>query len=254
MPYEYARDRENYEIFAGGGVLYSLPGHTAFPVRLANEIFNRCIALWDPEGQSDPCTLYDPCCGGAYHLTTLAYLNWKRIKRIFASDIDKDALALAGRNLSLLSIDGLDRRIAELSVLVQQFGKSSHAASLGDATNLRQRQLEIAKDHAIETHLFRADATERAQVLTGIGNVKIDIVITDVPYGQRSHWHSDRQATAPAIDPIYLMLESLSTVLSSRAVVAVAATKRDSIAHPRYQRLRKFKLGKRQVAFLKLAD
>jgi len=79
MPYKFARDRENYELFAGGGVLYSAPGHAAFPVRLTNEIFGRCMALWDAEGGGRRPTLYDPCCGGAYHLTTLAYFNWNRI-------------------------------------------------------------------------------------------------------------------------------------------------------------------------------
>ncbi len=44
MPYQFAVDRPNYSDLASGRVLYSVPGHHAFPVRLASEIFQRCLA------------------------------------------------------------------------------------------------------------------------------------------------------------------------------------------------------------------
>jgi len=60
MEYKFATDRANYADLASGHVFYSLPGHPAFPVRLASEIYQRCLAL---RGQGpSPCTIFDPCC------------------------------------------------------------------------------------------------------------------------------------------------------------------------------------------------
>ena len=238
-------------MYAAGGVLYAAPGHTAFPIRLANETFRRCMAFRDTEGESGPCILYDPCCGGAYLLTTLAYFNWHKIKRIFGSDIDVEALCLAARNLSLLKVDGLDRRIKELSAMSQQFGKPSHSASLRNAMILRHRLLELSEDHRIKTHLLRADATDRSAIMAELVDIKVDVVITDIPYGQHSHWRSDTSTSASATNPVRQMLESLLPVLSPKAIVAIAAAKTDRIAHEGYQQLKKFKLGKRQVVFLR---
>src|SRR5438128_795255 len=39
MPFKFAVERENYADYASGKVFYNLPGHPAFPVRLASEIF-----------------------------------------------------------------------------------------------------------------------------------------------------------------------------------------------------------------------
>lgn len=248
MPYKFALERENYEIFAGGGVLYSAPGHAAFPVRLSNEIFSRCMSLW---GQSGRCTLYDPCCGGSYHLTTLAYFNWDLIERIFASDLDTDALSLSARNLSLLTIAGLDQRSNELSAMSQQFGKTSHAGALKYAMTLREQLSGFTENHPIKTQTFHADATDSSAVSAGLAGVKVDVVITDIPYGQRSHWHSDTLALAREQDPVHQLMESLLPVLAPGAVVAVASPKHVHIKHEQYQQREKFKLGKRQVVFLK---
>src|SRR5215211_6457770 len=102
MQYKYAKEQQNYSDFSSGRVFYSLPGHPAFPVRLASEIFQRCLAHRKTTYQvSTPCTLYDPCCGAAYHLSILAYLHWGHIREVIASDIDEKAVALAERNLRL---------------------------------------------------------------------------------------------------------------------------------------------------------
>ncbi len=115
MEYKYTQAHESYEMYAAGGVFYSAPGLTAFPVRLAVEIFRRCQAIRAAQGAQGPAVVYDPCCGGAYHLATMAYFNWDQIAGIYGSDIDEDALGVATRNLSLLTLDGMDRRIAELT-------------------------------------------------------------------------------------------------------------------------------------------
>jgi tRNA G10 N-methylase Trm11 len=253
MQYKFAQDNENYEEYTAGSVFYALPGYTAFPVRLTNEVFQRCMSLWTASGEARPCVLYDPCCGGAYLLTTLAYLNWHKIERIFGSDIDTEALSLANRNLSLLQVRGLDKRIEELSVMLQQFGKPSHALALKNAINFRQRLLEYSEANTIETHLFRADVRNSTAILSELNGTKIDIVITDIPYGQRSNWDSDLKTSTltPDADPVNQMLESLLPVLAPKAIVAVAATKQVTIQHESYQQLKKFKLGKRQVVFLR---
>src|SRR5512142_1863099 len=114
MQYKYAKEQLDYSDFASGRVFYSLPGHPAFPVRLASEIFQRCLASREAiYKDSHPCTLYDPCCGTAYHLSVLAYLHGECIREVIASDIDEKAVALAKRNLGLLSMEGLEGRIDE---------------------------------------------------------------------------------------------------------------------------------------------
>jgi 23S rRNA (guanine2535-N1)-methyltransferase len=250
MEYRYTQERENYAVYAAGGVFYSVPGHTAFPVRLASEIYRRCIAIRTSWEVSDRAVVYDPCCGGAYHLSTLAYFNWDNIKRIYGSDTDEDAIAVATRNLSLLSGAGLARRIQELSNLHQQFGKESHAVALQNALALQRRASELSRHHKIDTHLFRADATDRHAIAAQLADTKVDVVFTDIPYGHWSSWHSGTQALIQAADPVVQLLETLLPILAPKAVVAVAAAKKDKIAHECYRRLEKFNVGKRQIVLL----
>src|SRR5512134_399203 len=103
MQYKYEKTQIDYSDLASGRVFYSLPGHPAFPVRLASEIFQRCVAHRKSiYAVSEPCTLYDPCCGAAYHLSVLGYLHGEHIRKIIASDVDEKAIDLANRNLGLL--------------------------------------------------------------------------------------------------------------------------------------------------------
>src|SRR6188768_151923 len=85
MLYRFAQERVDYSDFASGRVFRSLPGRTAFPVRLADELFQRCLSLRPPDQRATPVTLYDPCCGGATLLCTLAILHWASIRQIVAS-------------------------------------------------------------------------------------------------------------------------------------------------------------------------
>src|SRR5205814_8903957 len=90
MPYRFARERLDYADFASGRVFRSLPGRTGFPVRLADELFQRCLAIRSARGHHAPAVLYDPCCGGATLLCTLAYQPWPALAQIIASDADPD--------------------------------------------------------------------------------------------------------------------------------------------------------------------
>lgn len=250
MEYKYTPERENYAIYAAGGVFYAAPGHSAFPVRLAVETFRRCLHWRSRAGASGPVAVYDPCCGGAYHLATLAWFDWASIERIYASDVDADALRVAARNLSLLTPAGMDRRIVELTHLYEEYGKESHALALQHAAALQERLSQLVQEHTIETGLFCADATDREAIAAGLAGAKAGVVLTDIPYGQVSHWHGGTAAVTQGTEPVGALLESLLPVLADGAVVAVAAGKGDKIRHEAYRRLERFTVGKRQVALL----
>jgi methylase of polypeptide subunit release factors len=244
MKYLFATERQNYSDYASGKVFYGLPEHPAFPIRLASEILQRCFALCKTTGR---CVLYDPCCGGAYHLATLAYLHWDRIDAIAGSDINADALALAERNLALLTAPGLERRIAEIDKMRAAYGKASHEEALKSAQRLQHRLQTALASHQIKTRLFCADAMDSDAIQTKLGGAHIDVIFTDVPYGKRSTWQSDRTSQT-AMDRL---IESLLPVLSSDAVVAIACDKQQKARHERYRQAERFRIGKRQVFILR---
>jgi 23S rRNA (guanine2535-N1)-methyltransferase len=246
MPYRFVQERGDYAAFASGQVLQSLPGRTAFPVRLASEIFQRCATLLAADGAGGPYTLYDPCCGGAHLLTTLAFLHGDRLARVFGSDIDAEAVELAGRNLALLTTAGLDARIAALAALRERHGKASHAEALAHATTLRAA---LAASRLVPTEVFVADATGDAVLVGQIGTGAIDLVIADIPYGRQSAWQATGLAVDPTIAPSAL-LAALLPMLATPAIVAIAANRGERSGHPAYRRVAQLQLGKRQVVFL----
>jgi hypothetical protein len=203
MKYKYAEERQDYSDFSSGRVLYSLPGHPAFPVRLASEIFQRCLAHRATiYGITAPSTLYDPCCGAAYHLSVLAYLHREHIREIVASDIDDKAVAVARRNLGLLHSEGLDKRIHELSAMLRQFGKESHREALQSASSLKERLSALRENRLLGTNVFQASATDRKAISAHIRWESVDIVFTDVPYGRHSQWQ-DPDLKAPSKPAIH---------------------------------------------------
>lgn len=244
MPYQYELDRNDYSFFASGSVFYHVSGQPALPVRLTSEVFQRCLVfLRNPK---QPITLYDPCCGGAYHLSVLAYRHWKDIGAIIASDIDPDALSLAERNLSLLTKQGLDQRIAEIEKMIARYGKESHAQARESARALRQQQAQLLQDHEIKTELFLADVTDRQSMVKRMGAKAVDLVIADVPYGWSSSW----QTPVPPQDDLptgWRMLESLRSILGPASVAAIIADKGQKFGHEDYRRLDKFRIGRRQI-------
>lgn len=243
MRYLFATERQDYSDYASGKVFYGLPEHPAFPVRLASEILQRCFAK---RQTIDRCVLYDPCCGGAYHLATLAYLHWDRIDTIVGSDINEDALALAERNLALLTIPGLERRIAEINRMRAAYNKASHEEALRSAQRLQHCLQTAHTSHQIRTRLFCADAMDSHAIQKELAGTHIDIVFTDVPYGKRSTWQSDRTSQTP----MDRLLESLLPILSSDTVVAIACDKQQKARHERYRQAERFRIGKRQVFIL----
>ncbi len=248
MQYKYVKERPDYSDLASGRVFHSLPGHPAFPVRLASEIFQRCMAhrqtLYE---NSTRCVLYDPCCGAAYHLSILAYLHREHIQKVIGSDVDEKAVALAKRNLELAGIAGLNNRIVEISSMSERYGKNSHEDALRSAQVLRDHSLALAQNYPVTTSIFRANATEGKEISNNIKANSVDIVFTDVPYGQHSAWRNSE-----VIDPLSTMLDALKGVLSSASIVAIASDKQQKVSHEKYRRIEQFQTGKRRVVIMKL--
>jgi 23S rRNA (guanine2535-N1)-methyltransferase len=251
MPYRFAVEREDYSDLAGGKVFQSLPSSPLFPIRLASEMFQRCLEIRSRDGLNERIALYDPCCGGAYLLGTLAYLHWQAIDSLIGSDIDGDALALAQRNLSLLTLEGMDKRIEQIQSMIAQFGKASHIEALDNAKRMRQQVARLQASHALKTSIHAADALNPAEVARNMNGRKIDVVITDVPYGNLSAWRNEYTALQTVDDPIRQMLESLRPVLLPNAVVAICSDKGQKAAHDQYQRVDHFQIGKRRITLLR---
>lgn len=235
MSYQYVTEKRSYEDYAAGRVLLHRPGATAFPVRLASEVFQRCVAALRQQGNDGPYHVYDPCCGTGYLLTTLGLLHGDQVRAFTASDIDPESVEVAGRNLALLSPTGLDERAAQLQTFVEQYGKDSHRQALTSVDRLREQ----LGGRTIPASAAVADATQSTD-----GAQAIDLLITDVPYGQSSHWRTDDS------DSIGQLLTAQPPVLNSPAVVAIISDKGQRADHPAYQRLQRFSIGKRRVTIL----
>jgi 23S rRNA (guanine2535-N1)-methyltransferase len=210
-------------------------------VRLASEIFQRCLAIRHKQGLADPVVIYDPCCGSAYHLTALAHLHWHAI--------DADVLAVAARNLSLSTVAGLARRRDEIAEMAQRYGKASHAEALESAERFLARAAVWSESHQVATHTCLADATDgrvAAEILQGR---PADLVISDVPYGLHSKWHSSGDQP-----PLWQMLEALHPRLNAASIVAIAADKGQRIAPEGYRRIERFQVGRRQIVLLAVIE
>jgi 23S rRNA (guanine2535-N1)-methyltransferase len=262
MPYRFSRQRLDYSDFASGRVFRSVPGRTAFPVRLADELFQRCLAIRARAGRTVPVTLYDPCCGGATLLCTLAFLHWPSIREIVASDADPEAVALADRNLALLTETGMAERRREIGALAAQFGKASHAEALVSADRLAASLDEHVQAHPLSTRLFVADALDPAELRPHLAPRSIDVVVADIPHGRRTRWlqpaadQDDGDATegatqAPSGDvTIWRLLEALRPSLAPDAVLAIVGDKSQRARHERYAPAGTLQVGKRRATFL----
>lgn len=252
MQYKYATEQLDYSDFSSGRVFYSLPGHPAFPVRLASEIFQRCLAHRAAiYGKRTPCTLYDPCCGAAYHLSVLGFLHGEHIQKVIGSDIDEKAVALAAKNLGLLQKDGLEERSRELWKMFEQYAKESHREALRSASVLQEKLPAFTEGRSLDIQVFQASATDRNAIASHIEPESVDILFTDVPYGWHTQW---RAADSDELsNPLTSMLDALLGVLSPSSLVAISSDKQQKATHERYERIEHFQVGKRRVVLLKPA-
>ncbi len=246
MPYRFATQRADLSAFAAGRVLRSAPGRTAFPARLADEVFQRCAARLLAAGIGPPWTLYDPCCGVAHLLATLGFLHGDAIATLIGSDVDPDALGLAERNLALLAPGGTAARAAELRGAAAHFGKPGYADAANDAEVLGHMLAERAGPAGIVTRLFRADATDHAALTAHLGARTVDLVVTDVPHGRAATWQDADGLGAP-IDPLPALLDALRPVLAEHALVAIGTDRTWRAAHPAFARVERIEIGKRRI-------
>lgn len=246
MEYKYEKERGNYEDFASGRVLLNAPGTTAFPVRLASELYLRARERLLGKGAPERLTVYDPCCGGAHLLATIGILHGSGLKRLIGSDVDPNAVRLAQRNLDMVNENGLAERVEQLREMHRQFGKASHAEAA--ESGLRLKEMVERRGFAIETSTFQADATGDGNALAGhalsAAGSGIDLVITDLPYGAVTGWSSRSD------DPVGALLDNLLPLLAPHAVVVVVADKKQAVRSDRYRRLEKQPIGKRQFVVL----
>jgi len=244
MAYRFVTERDDYTDLAAGAVFHGLPGYPAFPVRLTSEIFQRCLALRE---NADPCTIYDPCCGGGYLLATLAYAHWDHVAALYASDADDRALEVAARNLGLLTLDGIQQRLDHIDSMIRQFGKASHQDAYQSAQRIQAHIAQCSAKHSFPTRVFPANVLT-ANLADDIAT-PVDIVITDIPYGNQSDWLG---LPEPVLNPpSWYLLESLLSILSPQSLVAISSNKQQKVSHPHYRRADHFQIGKRRIEILR---
>ncbi len=240
--YRYATARQNYEDYSSGRVFYGSPGATGFPVRLATEIFQRCAQRLSEKGLAPPYALYDPCCGGGYSASVIGYLHGDQIQKIYCSDVSEHAFDLARRNLALLIPAGLQERTDEIRRLIENYNKQSHHDALESALRL-QRQLTTCRSQ-IQTKCFRFDILGKEDLSRQLE--KIDLVLTDLPYGRAVSWSGATDHGAPE----QKLLMNIRPVLKPTSLVAITTSKTQPFAHEGYRRLEQAKIGKRRLLIL----
>lgn len=271
LSYKFATENLNYEDYASGRVLYNQKGTTSFPARLASEIYQRCVAVLEERGNKDAFVIYDPCCGGAYLLTILGFLHGEKISHIYGSDIDKTAISLAQRNLSLLSPEGINQRIMQIEKMTSQYGKESHSEALKSALKLKDI-LERRKE-SIEITCFMNDITGKLNIdsdtiykinyysINNFENINnkitreikiknivnnVNILITDLPYGNIVNWRGMQNED----EAIKKMLDNVLPILARNSVISIVSGKKTKIKHDSFRRVDKFAIGKRQITIL----
>jgi len=236
MIYKFETTKKDFSDFSSGRVLYNAPNTTAFPVRLASEIIQRAFHILEINGANKPYKIYDPCCGGGFLLTTIGFLYHNLISEFIATDYDIKVLEIAKKNLSLLSKEGLDRRSEELRRYIEEFGKESHIQALKSIDNLET----LIGEENIKIKCMQRDITD----MSTFPIEKVNILITDIPYGIIVDWTSDSE------DPIQSLFENSYKALDkNHSVMVVIADKKTKLKHKLFKRIEYFKVGKRQVAF-----
>jgi tRNA G10 N-methylase Trm11 len=183
--------------------------------------------------------VYDPCCGSACLLTVLGFLFNEKIETIYGSDIEKESVDFAQNNLSLLSINGIEKRKSALIDLVRKYNKQSHI----DAVNSLDRISKYIK-HEIKTDTFAADILDTDSLRNK--EICADIVITDVPYGGLSAWPGETS------DQIGVLLNTLVSVINKDTIVAIIHNRNQKLNNHQYNRIDKFKTGHRIVEIIRV--
>ncbi|GAB3456524.1 hypothetical protein GCM10027570_38190 [Streptomonospora sediminis] len=239
MAYRYATERRDHSDLAGGTVLRSAPGHPGFPVRLADELFQRAAA----HAPEPPLALWDPCCGSGHLAATVGLLHRDRLARLLATDTDPAALSIAERNLALLGPEGLAERERELRAGAAEFAKPALLERADAAARLaeRLRSLGGGLDHRVAAgDVFCPDPPDRP----------VDVVLTDIPYGDLTHF----AGAPPAGEPVCALLRALAAVLPAHAVLAVTARTRKVTLPADVRALERVRVGNRAAVLVRAGD
>lgn len=234
MRFDHANG-DHYEDAGGGRVIHSAPGFPGFPPRLAVELFERARLLNGRERVG----LWDPMCGAGGIPTAVALLRPERLQRVLASDVDPAAVALAAKNLALVTPTGLAERRREL------------AARGADDDRLAaiDRLLDVpGRSSAPRTDAVEADVTD-AGSLARLDLDGIHVALCDLPYGTQTSWSRSTPGRAPAA----AALAALERVLPPGAVVVLVTTERDDL-RPLPNATRSFKHGHRHIRMYRLGD
>lgn len=133
--------------------------------------------------------------------------------------------------------EGLERRRRELESYAAAFGKDSHRAALESLERLRDR----LGRRSIAFSCGQRDITD----LSPFPVQDVDIIITDLPYGQLASWGGEGG------DPLEsLFINCRRALKEGPAVLAIVADKKPRLKHEAFRRVDHFKLGKRQIALL----
>ena len=236
MQYIFSKDR-SYEHLAAGHVIYGLSGGPNFPIRLAHEVYNRCLSH---QKKQDNISIYDPCCGTGYLLTTVGFLNHQSISKIWGSDINVKFTEVAQKNLELLGTRGLDKREEELVLLATQYQNTSHVRALQSVDYIREMIADL--DHPIGFEVFYRDILSPN---TSAGpSFTADIIITEVPYLQLVNWNG--------AGGINTLLNNIRVNMDAESIIAIAHDKRQKITNEFYSRIERFKVGKRVIEIFQL--
>lgn len=237
-PQEFSFEKDTYEDYASGRVLYGMPGASAFPVRMASDVFEQAVHLLKAKGVNAPYVVYDPFCSGAYLLTVLGFLYGKHIKTLLGSDIDPNVLTLAAKNLSLLTKEGMERRTGEIERMIAEFKKDSHRDALESAKVLSKKISEPGRH--LEMNSFVFDALHGDFFSQDLP--KIDLVITDLPFQEEESDDNFAQ----------LFLTNIKKSLNPNAIVCLSSNKKQPAQHNGYNRITSLKQVKRKVLFLEV--
>lgn len=244
MQYKFEVEKRDFSYLASGGVIKSTPKAPAFPVRLASELFLRAVNLLPYKNERY--SVYDPCCGSGYLLSVLGIVHSEIISKIIASDIDKDILSLTEKNLSLFNKKGILDRFKELRKLREEYRKESHLNAISNLLQIRK----VTVFSNINVDVFCSDILSNKILNSHIENT-IDIVITDIPYGEQTIWKTSYPNNLKSSDHLFSLLENLTNVLKDGGIVVIVGKKDFTANHQLYIKVKSVKHGKRKAIFLK---
>jgi len=245
MAYRLATSRDDYRDLASGSVLRSAPGYPAYPVRLSSELFLRALSHL-PER---PAGLWDPCCGSGILITTVGLLHRERLRYVLATDVDPEAVALALRNVALLTGTGLAARADELRERQKEFDKAVHGEAAEAAMRLAQRPANSGGD--LSASVAAADVFDPVSLSAVVSTPPPYLVLTDLPYGNQTTWVGSPPSNA---EPTHAAMRALAAVLPDHAVIALTVQGRKVPTPPELQPLERFRVGTRAGLLARVAQ